>query len=327
MSAWKEHVPFAMDLVAAINPRAIVELGTAAGDSYCAMCQAVQMHPHETRCWAIDTWEGDEHGGRYGPGVLKNLREHHDARYGSFSTLMKSTFSEARSSFEDGAIDLLHIDGYHTYDAVRADFEEWLPKISATGVVLFHDTNVYDRDFGVWRLWAEISATRPHFEFLHGHGLGVLAVGSDVPQPVRALCAASPEETHEIRSYYFALGQRAALMQDLEQRTSDLVSARSRIESLEAQARTLESRDVELSNRLREASALRESLEARVTMLQRREAELQHERDASNDRAMEVSARHAAITDALAQSRVWRAAQFYRAARDAAVRRLRPSRP
>ena len=120
---------------------------------------------------------------------------------------MQSTFEEAVSSFADGSIDLLHIDGYHTYEAVRGDFETWTPKLSRRAVVLFHDINVRDGDFGAWRFWDEISARHPSFHFLHGHGLGVLAVGPEQPEAIRWLTALGAADIAKVRDFFAARGR------------------------------------------------------------------------------------------------------------------------
>lgn len=208
VSAWAEHIPFAFALTMWAKPRLYVELGAHKGDSYCAVCQAVKSLGLGARCAAVDTWEGDEHAGRYGADVLRTLRAHHDPLYGSFSRLMQMTFDAAVGQFADRSIDVLHIDGLHTYEAVRHDFETWLPKIGDRGVVLFHDTRERGGDFGVWRFWEEVSRGRPSFEFEHGHGLGVLAVGPDAPAEVLALCGLDGEEAAAARRYYAALGAR-----------------------------------------------------------------------------------------------------------------------
>jgi hypothetical protein len=186
-SAWSEHVPFAFWLVDVLRPATVVELGTHAGVSYSGLCQAVKTLGLQTRCYAVDTWTGDEHAGFYGEGLYQEFADFHDSRYGAFSRLIRSTFDEALPHFEDGSIDLLHIDGLHTYEAVRHDFLSWLPKLAPRAVVLFHDTNVRERNFGVFRLWEAVSAGKQHFNFLHGHGLGVLGNGNEHPAPLSSL--------------------------------------------------------------------------------------------------------------------------------------------
>lgn len=206
-SAWWAHLPFAFWIITATRPRVFVELGSHYGVSYAGFCEAVSRAQTGSRCYAVDTWEGDQHAGAYDESVYWGLKTFHDRRYSAFSELLRSTFDDALGQFENGSIDLLHIDGLHTYEAVKHDFEAWLPKLSDKAVVLFHDTNVRKDDFGIHRLFAELAERYPSFEFLHGFGLGVLCVGSDAPQAVKALCAVTaPETIAALRERFSHLG-------------------------------------------------------------------------------------------------------------------------
>ena len=140
--SWVPHIPFAFWLIDALRPGTVVELGTHTGVSYSAFAQAVQMLGLDTATYAVDTWKGDHQAGFYDEDVFKEWSSFHDHHFSAFSRLVRSTFEEALSKFPDGSVDLLHIDGLHTYEAVRQDFESWFPKLSNRAVVLMHDTNV-----------------------------------------------------------------------------------------------------------------------------------------------------------------------------------------
>jgi glycosyltransferase involved in cell wall biosynthesis/SAM-dependent methyltransferase/uncharacterized protein YbaR (Trm112 family) len=260
-SSWWGHVPFAFWVMSVSRPRVFVELGSHHGVSYAGFCEAAARARTGSRCYAVDTWEGDKHAGHFDEAVYYELKEFHDRRYAAFSELLKCKFDDALPHFAEGSIDLLHIDGLHTYEAVSHDFESWRSKLSDRGVVLFHDTNVLDGDFGVHRLFAKLSEQYPHFEFLHGFGLGVLAVGPSAPAAVRALCELhDPTDIAAVRERFSHLGTlwyvtarevlgrsdfQLALAKEHRLRIEESATLRQQIQNLErAHERTLADHDL-----------------------------------------------------------------------------------
>lgn len=269
-SAWLEHIPFAFWLIEAHRPKVFVELGSHHGTSYFAFCQAVEKLGLATQCFAVDTWKGDEHAGFYDEKIFAKVKAHNDSQYSGFSRLVRSTFDEALGHFTDGTIDLLHIDGLHTIEAVRHDFQTWLPKLSDNAVVIMHDTNVRERKFGVFQLFEELSQRYPSFNFVHGHGLGVLGVGKKQSPLLERFYQASKSEsiTRSIQSVFSRLGRAcgdaflAAEQQSRATQLSDEVNKHKK--QLEEFKTTLDKTKADLATRSKDLTETRNKLQAQV---------------------------------------------------------------
>ncbi|MFL6450183.1 MAG: class I SAM-dependent methyltransferase [Bryobacteraceae bacterium] len=206
---WSGHLPFASDLIASIRPEMLVELGTHFGESYFGFCQAVAENNVACQCYAVDTWVGEIHAGFYDETVYQDVSAYNEANYSSFSYLLRTTFDEARANFADETIDVLHIDGLHTYTAVRHDFENWISAVKPGGLVLLHDISARHADFGVWRLWEELETRGECFSFPHSWGLGVFRKPGGVQANpfLTALFGGVEEERNHVRKFYALCAQ------------------------------------------------------------------------------------------------------------------------
>jgi len=177
-SAWIGHEQIANFLIKTIKPEIIVELGVHNGFSYFVFCQTVHDQKLNTKCFGIDHWKGDYHAGLYDQKVYEYVLEE-NKKYKNFSKLIKKDFNSALSDFNNQSIDFLHIDGYHTYDSVKSDFNNWLPKCKKDALIVFHDVNEFKDDFGVWKLFNELKKSYSHYVFNHAHGLGIISLSEN----------------------------------------------------------------------------------------------------------------------------------------------------
>ena len=204
LSAWLEHGPFAFWLMSALRPSTVVELGTHNGFSFFTLCEAAERLGLDSTLYAVDTWQGDDHAGFYDEEIYADVLEVKESQYDTRAVLLRGFFADHVDSFDDGSIELLHIDGRHGYDDVKEDFESWLPKVAEGGIVIMHDVAVLDRGFGVHQFWAELEQRFPaSFAFQHGNGLGVLSVGAPRPEVASLF---DPAQADAIRAFYAERG-------------------------------------------------------------------------------------------------------------------------
>lgn len=286
MSAWLGHIPFASWLIEQLQPSTIVELGSHRGASFLGLCQAVQEQGLSARVFAVDTWEGDEHAGFYGDDIYNELREYQQRNYAGISEMLRMRFSEALQYFQDGSVDLLHIDGLHTYEAVREDFETWLPKLSDRAVVMFHDTCVRERGFGVWQYWSEISQQYPSFEFTHTHGLGVLLVGADRhPRLLEIAAEAAAGAFAPTNRLFDLLGSNIKRAEEVERVYVALNDARAEVNKLGTLAHELQQRiqQMEQHQQQRDQQSAQELEQAREQVRHAEQEVQQHRQQAEHN--------------------------------------------
>jgi predicted O-methyltransferase YrrM len=150
-----------MHRVASVCPRRIVEIGTANGATLFAM----------TRVAADDAVvvSVDLPGGTFGGGypAWKTKLYGAFARPGQNLHLLRQdshcpqTYECVRGLVGEGTVDVLFIDGDHTYDGVKKDYFEYKPLVRRGGLIFFHDVieNKWDASVQVDRFWREVKAS------------------------------------------------------------------------------------------------------------------------------------------------------------------------
>lgn len=152
-------------LARSIKPKVCVEIGSARGKSACFVGLALRRNG-SGKLYAIDphsatNWNDTDSVDSFAI-ITENLRK---AGVTEFVEIVRKTSHEAAKCWER-KIDLIFIDGDHSYEGVKADWELFLPHLSEFGVVVFHDTlwdlrpdpKIARADMGVPRFVDELRA-------------------------------------------------------------------------------------------------------------------------------------------------------------------------
>ena len=140
-----------LDVAKQKRPKTVVEIGTAAGGLFYCLSQIADPH---AMMISIDV-EGGPYGGgqssmdtllfsNFGPPTQK----FHFLRQRSFHL---NTRQSLKKLLDGKEIDLLVIDGDHSYAGVKADFEMYGSLVAPDGMVAMHDVCEFPRHMTQWR--------------------------------------------------------------------------------------------------------------------------------------------------------------------------------
>lgn len=116
------------------NVKIVVEVGSYLGASCLFMASALGRR--NGRIYCVDTWKNDAMS--EGSWDTFNFFLNNTKKFSSKITPLRGDSSKIALDF-DSKIDLLFLDGDHSYAGVKSDFDAWFPKLSKGGIILMHD--------------------------------------------------------------------------------------------------------------------------------------------------------------------------------------------
>ncbi len=181
MSSWQVRTEFQQmfEHVEARNPSVILEIGTAKGATLLGWCRMASR-----KVVSVDL-PGGIHGGGYPEAKRRLYREFVADRPDVALHLIQadshqvSTRELAEQAMAGDKIDVLFIDGDHTYGGVKADFDLWSPLVRPGGLIIFHDILPHKHVAGceVDKLWAELKTRFATIEFVENADQGWAGIG------------------------------------------------------------------------------------------------------------------------------------------------------
>ena len=117
----------------------IVELGAWKGRSSAFLVVEAKNKSPNIKIHIVDTWLGSgEHTVGMTDGLYEKFISNMAPLNGHYQA-HRMTTDEAVPLFEDGSLDGVFIDADHTYEAVKRDIANWMPKVRKGGILAGHD--------------------------------------------------------------------------------------------------------------------------------------------------------------------------------------------
>jgi len=127
-----------------------VEIGVWKGQSVCYAAVEIINKGKNIQIDAVDTWEGspEESFIMNDPSIVNGtlydefIRNIEPVKH--IVTPIRMDSVSAASTYQNGSLDFVFIDGAHNYNAIRADIDAWLPKVKPGGYIGGHDYDFKD---------------------------------------------------------------------------------------------------------------------------------------------------------------------------------------
>lgn len=170
------------------TPQRILEIGTASGGTFWLWCQ---LAASKGQVISLDLpMARFNNSKRYNKGLLQS--------YGKptqiLSFIKKNSHTDkaekqVRKVLDGHFIDLMFIDGDHTYEGTKDDYFRYSKYVNSGGLIVFHDIVFHDQvlDCQVNRFWNELKEDNKTYEFIDTEpddrgwgtwgGIGVLIKG------------------------------------------------------------------------------------------------------------------------------------------------------
>jgi cephalosporin hydroxylase len=171
-----------LDELSKLKPRGLLDLGTANGGTLFLFAQVA--HP-DAKIISVDlpygVW-GEGYAAWRIPIYRRFARKQQTIHLFRGNSHAPYMLERVRKALGNQPLDVLFIDGDHSYEGVKMDFETYSPLVRRGGVIAFHDIVESDRpDYQAHRFWKEVKQKYRHIELVNqpnqkGYGIGVLYV-------------------------------------------------------------------------------------------------------------------------------------------------------
>jgi len=171
-----------LEILSELKPKNVLEIGTSNGGTLFLICKTIAS---DATIISIDKPDGP-FGGELFPNWKIPLYESFSSKNQNIHFIREdshdqNTFSKVKNILKGKKFDFILIDGDHSYEGVKKDYEMYSQLVKNNGMIAFHDINPGSKKHvgDVPKFWKEIKNQHTNVEILdfdgtESYGIGLL---------------------------------------------------------------------------------------------------------------------------------------------------------